>query len=78
MPKRRNTESHVVTLRPKLELWQELAIMADSEYRSMTSMALAIIHKEFLARFPKGLAEYFRQHPDKLIELTGSDNNVTE
>lgn len=65
---RTHTKNHVVTLRPKFDTWQELFIMADSEMRSLPSAALAIIHAEFVKRYPQGLSGFIKENPDFVFE----------
>ena len=53
-----------LTVRPELNEWMEIDILAKTDKRNMANELLTLMHNEFMKRFPKGLQEYFHQHPE--------------
>jgi len=53
-----------LTVRPNLNEWMEIDILAKLDKRNMANELLTILHNEFMKRFPKGLQEYLQQHPE--------------
>jgi len=57
----------VVQLRFELDAWKELAILAETDRRSLPAEALEIIHQEFSQRFPSGVSDYLEKNPNSFI-----------
>jgi hypothetical protein len=62
-----------LTVRPNLNEWMEINILAELDKRNMANELLTILHNEFMKRFPKGLQDYLQQHPEYKQEINGKE-----
>lgn len=53
-----------LTVRPELDEWIEIDILAKLDKRNMANELLALAHAEFSKRFPRGIQDYLQTHPD--------------